>query len=141
MKNRLVDSITRRKLISLDIEPLWVSTEVQVPAPGVSVVFDPRINLLIFSYQTDFQLSSSSRNGLVEQKFACELLSLQICASDALSCEMATTLSPQPVLTLGDVRAATSVELRMSKGATKMDDPNTIVYQRFRELGFHLYKN
>ncbi|MEQ2226432.1 hypothetical protein ILYODFUR_027396, partial [Ilyodon furcidens] len=27
---------------------------------------------------TDFQLSSSSGNGLVEQKFACELLSLQI---------------------------------------------------------------
>ncbi|MED6237154.1 hypothetical protein ATANTOWER_019830, partial [Ataeniobius toweri] len=36
---------------------------------------------------TDFQLSSSSGNGLVKQKFACELLSLQICASDALSCE------------------------------------------------------
>ncbi|MEQ2242105.1 hypothetical protein ILYODFUR_032430, partial [Ilyodon furcidens] len=36
---------------------------------------------------TDFQLSSSSGNGLVEQKFACELLSCQICASVALSCE------------------------------------------------------
>ncbi|MEQ2295981.1 hypothetical protein AMECASPLE_020168, partial [Ameca splendens] len=40
------------------------------PAPGVGVVFDRQINPLIFSYQTDFQLSSSSGNGLVEQKFA-----------------------------------------------------------------------
>ncbi|KAK5602449.1 hypothetical protein CRENBAI_011493 [Crenichthys baileyi] len=45
------------------------------------------MNLLTFLYQTDFQLSSSSGNGLVEQKFACELLSLQICASVASSCE------------------------------------------------------
>ncbi|MEQ2293276.1 hypothetical protein AMECASPLE_031645, partial [Ameca splendens] len=39
------------------------------------------MNLLTFLYQTDFQLSSSSRNGHVEEKFACKLLSLQICAS------------------------------------------------------------
>ncbi|MEQ2227355.1 hypothetical protein ILYODFUR_036904, partial [Ilyodon furcidens] len=37
--------------------------------------------------QTDFQLSSSSENGRVEEKFACELLSLQICASVASSSE------------------------------------------------------
>ncbi|MEQ2299909.1 hypothetical protein AMECASPLE_019795 [Ameca splendens] len=43
------------------------------PTPGIDVVFDRQINPLIFSYQTDFQLSSSSGNGLVEQKFACEL--------------------------------------------------------------------
>ncbi|MEQ2240129.1 hypothetical protein ILYODFUR_011678, partial [Ilyodon furcidens] len=39
------------------------------------------------SIKTDFQLSNSSGNGLVEQKFACELLSLQICASVASSRE------------------------------------------------------
>ncbi|KAK5612656.1 hypothetical protein CRENBAI_009470 [Crenichthys baileyi] len=78
---------------------------------------------------TDFQLSSSSGNGLVEQKFACKLLSLQISAYVALSCETRGKWqrnSPsQPVYTPSDLRAVMSVELRMSKGATKMDDPNT----------------
>ncbi|MEQ2305529.1 hypothetical protein AMECASPLE_038853, partial [Ameca splendens] len=78
---------------------------------------------------TDFQLSSSSGNGLVEQKFACELLSLQICASVALSCETGgkwhRNSASQLVYAPSDVRAATSVELRVSKYAPKMDDPNT----------------
>ncbi|MEQ2293317.1 hypothetical protein AMECASPLE_032097 [Ameca splendens] len=105
----------------MDIEPLWVSTCARC-RHGLG------INLLIFSYQTDFQLSSSSRNGLVEQKFACELLSLQICASVALSCETGgkwpRNSASEPVYAPSDVRAATSVELRMSKCATKKDGPN-----------------
>ncbi|MED6280248.1 Dynein heavy chain 8, axonemal [Characodon lateralis] len=54
---------------------------------------------------------------------------LQICASVALSWETGGKWprnSPsQPVYTPSDVRAATSVELRMSQCATKMDGPNT----------------
>ncbi|MED6255787.1 hypothetical protein ATANTOWER_015061 [Ataeniobius toweri] len=99
------------------------------------MVFDWQINPLIFWYQTDFQLSSSSGNGLVEQKFACELLSLQICASVTLSCETGwkwhQNFISSGFYTLGDVRAATSVELRMSKCATKMDGPNK---QRFKKI-------
>ncbi|KAK5614302.1 hypothetical protein CRENBAI_004274 [Crenichthys baileyi] len=87
------------------------------------------MNLLTFLYQTDFQLSSSSGNGLVEQKFACELLSLQICASVASSRETSGKWSRnkffRQIYNPGDVTAAISVELRMSKCATKMDDSNT----------------
>ncbi|KAK5610274.1 hypothetical protein CRENBAI_007800 [Crenichthys baileyi] len=53
----------------------------------------------------------------------------QIYASDALSCETRgkwpRNSPPRPVLTLSDVRASTSVELRMSKCATKIDDPTS----------------
>ncbi|MED6262625.1 hypothetical protein ATANTOWER_023017 [Ataeniobius toweri] len=92
---------------------------------------------MIFSYQTDFQLSCSSGNGLVEQKFACELLSLQTCASDALSCETGgkwpRNSASQPVYAPSDVRAATSVELRVSKCATKMDGPNNALIFHLRD--------
>ncbi|KAK5619623.1 hypothetical protein CRENBAI_011090 [Crenichthys baileyi] len=74
-----------------------------------------------------FQLSSSSGNGLVEQKFTCELLSLQICTSYALSetgGKWQRNFASRPVYTPSNVRAAMSVELRMSKCATKLDGPN-----------------
>ncbi|MEQ2317020.1 hypothetical protein AMECASPLE_038525, partial [Ameca splendens] len=74
---------------------------------GCGGVFDQQINPLIFSYQTDFQLSSSSGNGLVEQKFACELLSLQKCASYTLSWDRRKWRRDsvsQPVYTSSDVR-------------------------------------
>ncbi|MED6266199.1 hypothetical protein CHARACLAT_033311 [Characodon lateralis] len=48
--------------ISLETKPLVGFS----PAPGVGVVFDRYMNLLIFLYQREFQLSSSSRTGLVE---------------------------------------------------------------------------
>ncbi|MEQ2233622.1 hypothetical protein ILYODFUR_023733 [Ilyodon furcidens] len=79
------------------------------------------MNLPIFLYQTDFQLSSSSRNGHMEEKIACELLSLRICTSVASSCETlqmaAKTLFPQLFTILGDVKAVTPVELHMSNCA------------------------
>ncbi|MEQ2242737.1 hypothetical protein ILYODFUR_039072 [Ilyodon furcidens] len=107
----LIDSITQGgKLISLDIEPLWVST-----CAGC------RRGLRSVNKSPDLLVSE-------RQKFACELLSLQICASVALSFETGGKWpqnSPsQPVYTPSDVRAATSVELCMSKCATKMDGPN-----------------
>ncbi|MED6242444.1 hypothetical protein ATANTOWER_004789 [Ataeniobius toweri] len=96
------------------------------------------MNLPTFLYQTYFQLSSSSGNGLVEQKFACELLSLQICTSVALSRE---TRGKWPrnkfflqIYNPGDVRAAMSVELRMSKCATKMDDSTGLLVKNQTRL-------
>ncbi|MEQ2312471.1 hypothetical protein AMECASPLE_031368 [Ameca splendens] len=87
------------------------------------------MNLLTFLYQTDFQLSSSSGNGLVERKFACELLPLQICASVASSRETRWKWQQKFIsrefIIPGDISAAMSVELRMFNCATKMDDSNT----------------
>ncbi|MEQ2266189.1 hypothetical protein XENORESO_020469 [Xenotaenia resolanae] len=86
------------------------------------------MNLPTFLYQTDFQLSSSSGNGLVERKFACKLLSLQICASVASSRETRWKWQRKFIfrgfIIPGDVRAAMSVELHMFNCVTKMDDSN-----------------
>ncbi|MEQ2240670.1 hypothetical protein ILYODFUR_017542, partial [Ilyodon furcidens] len=61
---------TRRKTSLLGNKP-----EGFPPAPGVGGVFNQYTNLLTFLYQTEFQLSNSSKNGHVEEKFACKLLS------------------------------------------------------------------
>ncbi|MEQ2220490.1 hypothetical protein ILYODFUR_006047 [Ilyodon furcidens] len=82
------------------------------------------MNLLTFLYHTNFQLSSSS-NGLVEQKFACKLLSLQICASVRHAGNGNESLFSAGFIIPGDFRAAMSVELRMSNCAPKMDDSNS----------------
>ncbi|MEQ2305584.1 hypothetical protein AMECASPLE_039321 [Ameca splendens] len=111
------------QLISLDIVPLWVSACAGCRRGLRSVNKSP--DLLVSDRFPAFKLF---RECLVEQKFICELLSLQICASVALSFETGGKWQPnsasQPVYTPSDVSAVKSVELRMSKCATKMDGPN-----------------
>ncbi|KAK5598875.1 hypothetical protein CRENBAI_002780, partial [Crenichthys baileyi] len=55
-----------------------LTTLTNVYFQAVGGVFDRYMTLLTFLYQTDFQLSSSSGNGRVQEKFACKLLSLQL---------------------------------------------------------------
>ncbi|MEQ2227336.1 hypothetical protein ILYODFUR_036665 [Ilyodon furcidens] len=132
MRNRCTRLNQQRGNLSL-----WRQTSVGFHLHQVlGGVFDQFMNLLAFSYQIEFQLSSSSGNGHVKEKFASELLSHQICASVASSREtcwkwqfkslflylfialMTSTLMPI---------TATKAELRLLNCVAQlaqMDDPN-----------------
>ncbi|MED6278905.1 hypothetical protein CHARACLAT_028841 [Characodon lateralis] len=106
---------------------MWVS-----PSPGVawsSIGMNKPADLI----SDRFPAFKLFREWPCRAKVRLRALSLQICASDAPSCETGgkwpRNSASQPVYAPSDVRAATSVELRASKCATKMDDSNTALCQ------------
>ncbi|MED6251834.1 hypothetical protein ATANTOWER_003517 [Ataeniobius toweri] len=113
MRNRCSRLKTRGLLGN---KPLWVFHLHQ----SVDGVLDRYMNPLTFLYQTEFQLSSSSGNGRVEENLNSPASFCRSRYASLLRCPMRhagngnESLVSTGFIILGDVRAATPVELRMS---------------------------
>ncbi|MEQ2303587.1 hypothetical protein AMECASPLE_018503 [Ameca splendens] len=107
MKNRLWTESTRGLLgnkTSVGFYLRW----------SVGRVFDRYMNLLTFLCQTEFQLLSSSWNGHLK-KFACLSRNVPLLRRPVRHAGNGNErLFSVDFIILGDVRAATSIELRMS---------------------------
>ncbi|MEQ2223257.1 hypothetical protein ILYODFUR_034850 [Ilyodon furcidens] len=100
------------------------------------------MSLLTFLYHTEFQLSSSSRNGRVEEKFTCELLSLQISTLRRPVRHAGNgnkSVFSVGFIILGDVRATMCVELCMFNCVTKMDDSDMVLESLEVQMNLHLF--
>ncbi|MEQ2293729.1 hypothetical protein AMECASPLE_036453 [Ameca splendens] len=104
------------------------------------------MNLLTFLYQTELQLSSSSSNGRVEEKtnssasFCRSRYASPLCRPVRHAGNGNEGLISTGFIIRDDVRAATSVELRMSNCAAqpvyppKMDEPNIVLFYNHHSL-------